>query len=281
MTQPNIIGPKILLEGTSGTGKTHALGTLVDWAETNNIEVFVLFAENGLETLLGYWADKGKPVPKNLHYHVALTTPINLTSLMKSADNVGKLNFESISKLQDPLRSQNNAFYKLLEACHDFPDDRTGQKFGAVDEWGPDRIFMIDSLTEVANAAFKSVVGNKPTASKPDYGVSQNLLINFLRLCTQGCRCTFVLTAHVDKYMDELMGGMLITTKAIGKAIAADIPTMFSDVIFTVREGTQFYWDTAMSNVDTKTRSLPIASKQKPNFAPIMDKWLKRMEAGK
>ena len=51
-------GPKILLEGPSGTGKTYALAKLVEWAAKNKIEVFILFTENGLETLLGYWKDK-------------------------------------------------------------------------------------------------------------------------------------------------------------------------------------------------------------------------------
>ena len=65
-------------------------------------------------------------------------------------------------------------------------------------------------------------------------------------------------------------------TKAIGKAMANDIPQLFSDVIYAVREGTNWYWDTAASNVDVKTRSLPISSKIKPDFAQIMDKWSNR-----
>jgi hypothetical protein len=65
-------------------------------------------------------------------------------------------------------------------------------------------------------------------------------------------------------------------TKAIGKALADEIPVLFSEVIYTVREGTSWYWDTAAVNVDTKTRYLPIASKIKPDFAQIMDKWLER-----
>jgi hypothetical protein len=103
--------------------------------------------------------------------------------------------------------------------------------------------------------------------------------MNFLRLCTQGTACHFVLTAHVDRIIDEILGGKLIMTKAIGKAIAGDIPPLFSDVIYTVREGTDFYWDTAAIGVDTKTRSLPVASKQRPSFEPIMQKWLARQKS--
>ncbi len=273
----NAIGPKILIEGPSGTGKTYALGKLVEWAAENNTEVFALFTENGLETLLGYWRDRDLEVPANLHYHSTLTKPLALDQLLKAADNVGKLSYESITKMVDANRGgDNNAFYKILQACSDFPDDRSGKKFGPIDAFGIDRIFVIDSLSELANAAFKMVIGSKPTASMPDYGVAQNNLMNFLRLCTQGLRCTFVMTAHVDRQQDEITGGIKLMTKAIGKAMSNDIPQLFSDVIYCVREGTNFYWDTAAANVDVKTRNLPIASKQAPDFRIIMDKWKNR-----
>lgn len=273
----NAIGPKILIEGPSGTGKTYALGKLVEWAAENNTEVFALFTENGLETLLGYWRDRDLEVPANLHYHSTLTKPLALDQLLKAADNVGKLSYESITKMVDANRGgDNNAFYKILQACSDFPDDRSGKKFGPIDAFGVDRIFVIDSLSELANAAFKMVIGSKPTASMPDYGVAQNNLMNFLRLCTQGLRCTFVMTAHVDRQQDEITGGIKLMTKAIGKAMANDIPQLFSDVIYCVREGTNFYWDTAAANVDVKTRNLPIASKQSPDFHIIMNKWKNR-----
>ena len=64
--------------------------------------------------------------------------------------------------------------------------------------------------------------------------------------------------------------------KAIGKALATEIPTLFSDVIYTTRDGDKFYWDTAAYGVDTKTRSLGYKSKITPDFALIMDVWLKR-----
>jgi len=273
-----LMGPKIMIEGPSGTGKTYSLGTLIDWAATQTpaLEVFCLFTENGLESLLGYWRDAEKEVPPNLHYHVVMTKPLTLASLIDGADKVGKLSYDALTKLQDGGRSQNNAFHKILTACSNFPDDRTGQKFGSVDSWGSDKIFVIDSLSELGNAAFKMITGNKPTASPADYGVAQNNLMNFLRLCTQGIAATFVITAHVDRQTDEITGGIKLMTKAVGKAMAGDIPQLFSDVIYTVRDGGQWFWDTAASNVDVKTRSLPIASKIKPDFGQIMSKWSNR-----
>ena len=63
---------------------------------------------------------------------------------------------------------------------------------------------------------------------------------------------------------------------SLGKAITSQIPQPFSDVILTVREGDKFYWDTANSLADVKTRNLPISSKLPANFGTIYDKWLTR-----
>jgi hypothetical protein len=275
MTKP-LSGPKILLEGPAGTGKTHALATAVEWAEKHNMEVFALFTENGLETLLGYWRDKGRPIPENLHYHQSMTKPVSLAALVKAADNVGKLSYEGVTKMIDPDRSKNNAFHNILVACSDFPDDRTGKKFGPVDAFGVDKLFIIDSLSELSNAALKMVIGNRPTAAPPDYGVAQNNLMNFLRLCTQGIACPFIMTAHVSREKDEITGGIKLMTKAVGAALANEIPQLFSDVIYTVRNGDKFSWDTAAANVDVKTRNLPIAAGIAPDFAQIFDKWINR-----
>lgn len=274
-----LAGPNILLMGPSGTGKTHSLGTLVDWAEANGKEVFVLFTENGLETLSGYWRDRKPPldIPACLHWHQALTRPLPLTSLIDAADKVGKLSYESITKMVDPMRGgENNSFWKLLKALSDFTDDRTGKAFGPVDKWAADRVLVIDSLSELANAAMKMQIGSKPTASQPDYGVAQNNLMNLIRLLTQGLEYTFVMTAHVDKILDEVAGTSKTMVKAIGKALSPDIPPLFSEVILAVREGDKFSWDTAAYGVDCKTRSLGYRSGLKPDFATIMEVWKQR-----
>jgi len=274
----SLAGPKILLEGPSGSGKTFALGTLVDWAARQSPprDVFVLFTENGLETLLGYWRDRKLAIPTNLHWHVVRTPAIPLSALLEGAKKVGMLSYESLTKGVDPDRSTNNPWEKFLRVLTDFPDDRTGQKFGNIGTWPHTRILINDSLSETANACLRMVIGNKPTTSQPDYGVAQNNLLNWLRYMTQAFEGTFVITAHVQRQTNEITGVTQLMTKAIGKALADDIPTLFSETIFTVREGTQWYWDTAAANVDTKTRYLPIASKIKPDFAQIMDKWLER-----
>lgn len=269
-------GPKVLLMGPGGTGKTYSLGTLVDWAQAHNKTVFVLGLDAGIEALFGYWTDSGKPLPTCLHWHYQFTQPLSLTQLIDGAKKVGDLSYELLTKLQDPNRSQNNAFWKILTFCAKPISDRDGKEFPPIDKWGSDMVFVIDGLTELSNAAMKMQIGNKPTAAPPDYGVAQNNLMNFLRLCTQGSEYTFVLIAHVQRSKNEITGGETLQVNTVGQAICGEIPPMFSDVIYTVREGSAFTWDTAAYGVDTKTRSLGYRKGIQPNFGQIMDLWVKR-----
>lgn len=284
-------GVKVLLEGPAGSGKTDAIGTLVDWAATQTppLDVLVLFTERGLETLLGYWTEpkarnnmKARPIPPNLHWRDLVTKPVTLDRMIEGAKNVGKLTFEGMTKMQDMSRHLGNPFEAILMACTDFTSDRPGdegKKWGPVDSWGPDKIFVTDSLSELANACTKMVIGSKPTMAMGEYSVAQNNLMNFLRLLTQGCSCHFVLTAHVSREKDEITGGIKLMTQAIGSAISSQIPPLFSEVIYTWREASSWYWDTANPNVDLKSRYLPIESKLRPDFAQILDKWKARQAA--
>lgn len=289
----DLVGPKILLQGDSGAGKTFAFAKLVEWGARQSppVEVFCLFVEPGLETLLGYWRDppvnpEGKPlwpvkdIPTNLHWHSVLNPGLPFSALMDAAEKVGQLSYEGLTKIVDGGRATNNPYLKILKALADFPDDRTSKKFGNISTWKPaERILVIDSLTALSDAAMKMVIGNKPTASPPDYGVAQNNLMNFLRYLTQGFDPAVIMTAHLQRQVNELTGGVQLMTKGIGKAMADDIPPLFSEVLFCYREGQNWFWDTSAPNVTTKTRYLPIKPKIPPDLGAIFDKWMKRGSA--
>lgn len=285
MLARGLAGPNILLNGEAGTGKTFSLGTLVDWCQRNQKEVFYLDIEGSLETLIGYWRDVGRApfnrsapaeVPACLHWHQAITAPVSLTQMIKGAKDTGDFSYEMMTKMVDANRGANNSFWNILTAMSDFPDDRTGKRFGPVDKFGPNRVFILDSFTELSNAAAKMVVGGKPTMAPPEYGVAQNHLMNFLRLLCHGTACTFVMTSHPVRDKDEISGQVKTTIKTIGTAIQPEIPPLFSEVLYSVREGEKFTWDLAAYGVVAKTRSMGYKKDLSQDFGKIMDLWKAR-----
>ena len=262
-------GIKVLLMGPAGTGKTHSIGTLVD----TGIEVFYLALEPGLEALLGYYADAGKEVPANLHWHTLKAPDASFADLMDAATKINQLSLDSLAKMADPNRGKHNQFIELLKALNDFPDDRTGQRFGAVNSWTPSRVLVVDGMTGLNRAAMSLVIGGKPVKSQSDWGIAQDQVEKLLRMLCDACACHLVVIAHVERETDMVLGGVKLMVASLGKALAPKIPAMFSDVILAVRQGTKWTWDTANVQADLKTRNLPIKADNEPTFAPVIAKW--------
>lgn len=265
-------GVNVLIMGPAGTGKTTSIGTLVE----SGVEVFYLGLEPGLSSLLGYFTDKGKPIPDNLHWHILEAPKASFTEMIDAATKINTMSLEGLAKMTDSNRSKHNQFILMLQALNDFPDDKTGKKFGCVDEWTPSRALVVDGMAGLGRAAMSLVVGGKPVRSQSDWGIAQDQVEKICRMWTDSCRCHFVLIAHVERETDAVLGGIKIMVSALGTKLAPKINPMFSDVILTVREGEKFSWDTASALADVKTTNLPIKQGQAASFGPLIAKWISR-----
>ena len=265
-------GVNVMLMGPAGTGKTYSIATLAE----AGVEVFYLGLEPGLESLLAYWTDKGKEIPPNVHWHHMESPKASFQELMESANKINTMQLDTLAKMQDPNRSKHNQFIKLLEVLNDFPDDRSGNRFGCVDTWGTDRALVVDGMAGLARAAMSLVVGGKPVRSQSDWGLAQDQLEKIVRLWTDNCRCHFVLLAHVEREQDAILGGIKLMVSTLGKALAPKLPPMFSEVILTERSGSNFTWNTGSAMADVKSRNLPIAEKLPADFGQVIKKWQSR-----
>lgn len=271
--KPSLLpGVNVLLMGPAGTGKTYSLGTMAD----AGVEIFYLGLEPGLESLRAYWTDKGNEVPENVHWHQLAAPKASFTELMDSANKINTMQLDTLSKMQDPHRSKHNQFIKMLEALNDFPDDRTGNRFGCVDTWDCGRALVVDGMAGLARAAMSLVVGGKPVRNQADWGIAQDQVEKIVRMWTDNCRCHFVLIAHVEREQDAIMGGIKLMVSTLGKALAPKLPPMFSDVILTERSGSNWTWNTGSAMADVKTRNLAVAEKLPADFGPIIKKWQSR-----
>lgn len=265
-------GVNVLLMGPAGTGKTHSIGTLVD----TGVEVFYLALESGMESLLGYWTDRGKPIPSNLHWHKLAGPKAGFKDMIENATKINTLNLDSLAKMVDPNKSKHNRFISLLQALNNFPDDRTGESFGDVTDWDQSRALVIDGMTGLADCAMALVVGGKAVKNQSDWGIAQDQLVKLTNQLTNACNCHFILIAHVERETDMVLGGVKLMVSTLGKAIAPKFPSMFSDVILATRSADKWSWDTASTLADVKTRNLPIASNNPADFKLIIDKWSSR-----
>lgn len=254
-----------MLVGATGTGKTHAIRTLVE----AGLEVFVVFTEPGMEVLADIPADK-------LHWHYIPPSSPDWADMLDSATKINTLSFKSLTELSDIKKSKYTEFLDLLACLSNFKDDRTGEQFGAVDSWDGSKALVVDSLSGLNIMAMNLVTGSKPVKSMADWGISIDNLERLLtKLCT-GTMCHFVLTTHLEKEVDEMTGGTSLMAATLGRKLGPKLPRFFSDVIHAKREGGQFIWSTASMNVDLKARNLPISDKLEPSFVPIIKKWRER-----
>lgn len=259
-------GPKVMLVGATGTGKTHAVRTLIE----AKLETFCVFTEPGMEVVADI------PCSEGMHFHYIAPSSSDWNAMIDSATKINTMSFEFLTKLSDINKKQYSEFIDLLQTMSNFKCDRCGQSFGPVDSFGPERAVVLDSLSGLNIMAMNLVTGSKPVKSIADWGVAMDNLERFITKFATDLKCTGVLVAHLEREVDEVTGGVQLMASTLGKKLAPRLPRFFSDVIHCKRDGLKFSWSTASRNVDLKTRNLPIADALPPSFVPIIESWRKR-----
>lgn len=260
-----LVGPKILLMGEGGNGKTHAIRTLCD----AGIHPYIIALEPGYEVL--------GDVPKEKLGWRYLPRPAgDWAKLIDNAQRVNTLTYQTLSGMADPNRQRYTRFVSVYSALSKFVDDRTGEEVGPVDDWGTNRAIVIDHLSELCAASVELTIGGKPVMSQPEYMVAQNTIEGLLRQLVTVTRCWVVVIAHIDRVFDDVTSQSKVMLQSLGKALSPKLPPLFSDIILANREGKNFSWSTAATGVVLKTRNLPIEDKLPPSFGPIVERWKSR-----
>jgi Cdc6-like AAA superfamily ATPase len=260
-------GTNTLLVGATGTGKTHALRTMVECG----LEVFAVFTEPSMEMF--------DDIPKDkLHWHYIESANPAWDDMVDSAKKINQLSFQGLTQLSDVNKKGYGQFIEVLNTLANFVDDRTGEEFGAVDNFGPERALYFDGLSGLCIMAMDLVVGSKPVKNQGDWGVAMDNLERLINKLCFSTRCWFVMTSHVERQLDEIVGATTIQVSVLGKKLAPKIPRYFSDVVLTVRDGNEFTWTTTEYNADLKARNLPLGKDLQPNFELIVKAVFDRLE---
>lgn len=265
--------PSVLLQGASGAGKTSSTITLLQ----QGIEVFVIGTEPGfIDSLIDRCRALNVNVDK-LHWTSCLPATDGWDAMNEMVKAIGGMDFEGVSKLKGVGKDKTRVpAQKLLAALQDFHCERDGKAYGSFTNWGDDRALIIDSLSGLSTIAWYLTVGYKPTGAPGEWNIAMNFLEGLLMKINSDRKCYFVLTAHIEKEMDEITGVQRVMTSTLGRKLAPKIPRFFGEVVYAVRTidnagKPSFTWSTVDRNADLKNRVLPVGDKLPPDFKLVVD----------
>jgi hypothetical protein len=278
-TPPKLVPPSVLLQGASGAGKTSSIVTLL----LAGIEVFVIGTEPGfVDSLIDRCRELKADISK-LHWTSVLPATEGWDAMEQMVNAIGTQDFQALSASKGIGKDKTKLpAKKFLAALQDFTCERDGKSYGSFTNWGPDRALVIDSLSGLSTISWYLTVGYKPTGAPGEWNIAMNFIEGLLMKINSDRKCYFVLTAHVEKEMDEISGVQRVMTSTLGRKLAPKIPRFFGEVIYAVRTiNTQnqpaFTWSTIDRNADLKNRVLPVSSSLSPNFQLIVDGYKKRV----
>ena len=199
---------KVLLIGDSGTGKTGGLASLVK----AGFRLRILDMDNKVQSGI---------LPQII--------------MRDCADKIGNVDFEALRDKHKGtaagyiLDGVPQAFTKALTLLDKWSDGSNPA------EWGADTVFVLDSLTFFADAAFNWAKGMNPTAKDPRqwYGTAQNAVEQTLaKLTASTFNTNVVVISHVS-WVDRPDGTMKGYPSSVGKALGPTIPAYFENMALT------------------------------------------------
>lgn len=255
-----IPGTSTLNMGKPGTGKTTSIKTLAD----QGLEVFCIFTEPNYSVLVN---------DLRIKYRYISPTKLAWADVAKNYDIVNTQLSEEMKKLPGMNKSEYRQFFDVLSACNNFIDERTGEEYGDVMEWGTDRVLVLDSLTGVVKMIRGLAVGAKPALTWPEFDTVQKNIQQFIDLLCYGLRCHFIVNAHIEISRDELSGGNVIMASTIGNKLSPVIHVPFDNAILSLREGDQFAWTVGGADAMTKAIHFPLTDNYPQDYKRIVDDW--------
>lgn len=258
----SIPGFKAINFGAPGSGKTHALRTLID----AGLEVMVAFTEDSQSIL------NDVPCEKGLHWHYTPPSSADWSTLIANAETIQRFSNDALQKMPGMQKEKYGQLIDFLKGCNNFVCDRCGKSFGNIADWRTNRCFALDAMSALNTMCLDLAVGGKPIRTQPDWGVAIEQEEKILNTLAMGLHCHVVVNAHVERETDLVLGGVKLFPAALGAKLPPKVGRFFSDVIFSSYADT-WKWSTVTAGVDTKTRHLPLKDKMEPSYVQLVNNW--------
>lgn len=229
---------KLLFIGDSSTGKTGSLASLVQAGYKLKILDF----------------DNGIPILKAI---VKRDCPEFMDNVDVETVQDVYVGFDQSGAKLKP--NSKKAFAEAIALMQKWSDGSTPS------EWGPDTIFVCDSLTRFGTQAYEYCKGLNPTAKEGRtwYFAAQKALESFLATITgDDFHAHVIVISHVS--YKEMQGGILKGwPSSIGQALGPDIPTYFNSMVLAETMGMGADAKRVIRTVPTGVIDLKIAAAPK------------------
>ena len=195
--------------GHSGAGKTGGLTPLVK----AGYKLRILDMDNGLDALVN---------------HIKAECPDKLSSVdYETVRDIVK------SSTTGPKVTSARAFVKAASLMDKWSD-------GSIpSEWGPEYIFVLDSLTALGRAAYSWAQSLNPTAKEKRqwYGEAQNGIEDLIALLTgESFRTNVIVISHVD-LREQPDGSTKGFASSIGASLGPKLPRYFNTLVLSESVG--------------------------------------------
>lgn len=257
-------GPRILLMGAIGSGKSYSVRSLVQ----EGFKVRILATAPGYESAIADLPDVA------VHYVPAYNYgESGLTEMYKLLrDN----QMETLQKMGGVRKEKNNQIEGVIKSLGNFVDDRTGQSLGKMADWDTDTFLVVDDLSGLNVMAEKLIIGDKPAASWPEFNGMQELIRNIVNVWLFTLKCGVLILAHTERETDQLTGASNITLSTIGRQLGPDLMRFFDDILLAEQiDANKWNWASYRKGVTLKSRHLPQSDKLDPNFKLLLANWRK------
>lgn len=167
---------RILLVGDPGSGKTTAIGHLLEHGQ----EVFVADFDNNLDPIQQF-------VPAKYHAHLHYETLVDKVSF-GAADGA------------PTVVGVPTAFPRFIELCRSWKDSETGEDFGPPEKWPENHWLVVDPLTSLGTAAMWYTLYRNGRLGRPkrknDWGDAINRVEGVIQML-RALPINIIVTAHL------------------------------------------------------------------------------------
>jgi AAA domain len=272
--------PSVICMGAPGSGKTYAIASLIK----AGLEVFVISTEpDGVSSLIDACESTEADISK-LHWATCMPSPAGWGALEDMVTTIGTMGFEQIQNIKTGVGKSytREPAAKFLRTLKNFTCERTGETFGDISKFGDDRAVVLDSLSGFSMIAWMLALGYKPAAHQGEWGVSMNFVEQLLLKLTSDRKCFFVMTAHIEKEINEMTGVSQIMVSTLGRKLPPKVPKYFSEVVLSTRtmagDKPTFLWATIDAKADLKNRALPVSAALKQDYTPVVEAYRRRVQ---